>query len=331
MINQQIYSTSLDKALNKAKIYGSLDLTVLEQFNLYMYYIEFAEELKEAGSTQFDQHIIYFKQQLSLLQYKYPDIICNYKVTINQSFSDTLAENTAPTLSDVEIDLEDTSIYNFSVEDFTINYADNEGHSYKNLLINSNDFLYGKLYTNINGSLVEVNSSLLFNIEGLESGELINLIYVREEQFIFAEDVFTFRVSDNPTNYLYSTLKTIKIVATMDQDGVNLPPEDIGDLTMYVPFGTTTVFTLDMFTNQLIAPYNDPENDLIDAIRIIDISNANEGTYYYNGGILQVGQIITREDLNNGLFTHQGADVNAVRSDTLEFEARDEGSQTWVG
>ena len=62
-----------------------------------------------------------------------------------------------------------------------------------------------------------------------------------------------------------------------------------------------------------------------------DISNANDGVFKLNGVEITEGQIITREDIQAGLFTHEAADTDAIQSDVFEFEARDEGSQTWVG
>jgi hypothetical protein len=109
----------------------------------------------------------------------------------------------------------------------------------------------------------------------------------------------------------------------------NLPPT-IGDNTLTVDNNVVTVLTLDMFTSQTIAPYNDPEGDLIDAIRIDRINGTNQGVFKVSNIDIVVGQIITREQIDAGDFTHHGADINTVASDSFDFSARDEGSQIWV-
>ena len=85
-----------------------------------------------------------------------------------------------------------------------------------------------------------------------------------------------------------------------------------------------------MFTSSLTPPYNDPEGDLIDAIRIDEISTANLGQFLYNNIPVTAGQIITREDIAAGLFTHVAANQDDIYGDVFDFSARDEGSQQWV-
>ena len=91
-----------------------------------------------------------------------------------------------------------------------------------------------------------------------------------------------------------------------------------------------TVLTLAMFTGGLAPPYNDPENDLLDAIRIDEISEANKGTFYINGVAIQEGDIITREEMAANLFVHKAAQIGDITSDVFEFSARDEGSKIWI-
>lgn len=109
----------------------------------------------------------------------------------------------------------------------------------------------------------------------------------------------------------------------------NSPPT-IGDYTTTVDSNVVTVLTLDMFTSQTVAPYSDPENDLIDAIRIDRINGTNQGVFKVDNIDIVVSQIITREQINAGSFTHHGADINTVAADSFDFSARDEGSQIWV-
>jgi hypothetical protein len=115
-----------------------------------------------------------------------------------------------------------------------------------------------------------------------------------------------------------------------DPDPVTNNPPTIGDNTILVENNVVTVLTLDMFTTNTIGPYSDPEGDLIDAIRIDRIHGTNQGTFYVDGIEITKGQIITREQIDAGKFTHTGADIDTVASDGFEFSARDEGSQIWV-
>lgn len=105
----------------------------------------------------------------------------------------------------------------------------------------------------------------------------------------------------------------------------NLPPT-IADNSILVENNITTTLTIDMFTSV----YSDPENDLLDAIRIDKIHSTNLGIFYVSGIELQELQIITREQIEANLFTHVGADISIINTDSFEFSARDEGSQTWV-
>lgn len=325
MVNKQIYVTSLAKAINKAKKYGRLNFNVIDLFGLYTYYIDWAQS---TGSTTFNDIVIGLKKEAALLMYKHPDILCNYKVVIENTNTGVITPipNTAPTVSDNCVDILSATSYQFKVSDFTLNYSDAQGHPWKYLIV----------YPSItgNGEMIKKGSSPLenpvtYNIEGLSGSATINLFYSRNNTGIFGPDNFSFRISDNPPDYLYSALQTICVNATA-ASLVNQPPSDIGDRTIYVDNRTTTILTLFDFTGGLQAPYNDPEGDLIDAILIVDISNANQGKFYLNGVEIVEGQIITREDINANLFTHVGPNVDSISSDVFEFKARDEGSQIWI-
>jgi hypothetical protein len=117
---------------------------------------------------------------------------------------------------------------------------------------------------------------------------------------------------------------------TIDIEVADNQPATIGDNTIYGANRVVTILTLAMFTSELAPPYNDPEGDLIDAIRIDSISGANNGLYKLSGVNVSEGDIITREQLNAELFTHEAFDDDAESSDTFSFSARDEGSGIWV-
>lgn len=326
MINNQIYITSVAKAVINAKKTGKLNLKIVQIFNLFKYYIDFAESVKTLGITTFNEDIITLKKEIAKLQYKYPDIICNYKVVLPNDPLAINVTNNAPTVSDTVLNIGGVVTQQLKVSDFILNFADIDNDSYKSILIlpslsASGDFIYqGNIVINV----------ITINVEGLSlSADIPNLVYTRNNTAVFGPIISNFRVSDNNINSLFSSTKTISISAT-GQDGINQPPLDIGDNTIFVTNQVTTILTLTMFTTNLTPPYNDPEGDLIDAIRIIDISNSNKGIFKLSGIAIVDNQIITREDISANNFTHEGPTQDAISSDVFQFQARDEGSQIWV-
>lgn len=324
MINKQIYVTSLTKAIYSAKLRGKLDVKIILLFNLFKYYINYTENLTIAGSNQFKDITNCLKKEILKLLYKYPTILCNYKVVIPNDPEGIYIKlpNTAPTVSDNTIDIVENESYTFKVGDFLTDFYDVNNDSYKYLIIYP---IETATYGDIN-----ITTPIIINIENKNQTDLLNLIYTRTEDNIFNSDIIKFRVSDNADNFLYSNLQNIYIISTEINNSENNPPADIGDNTLYVDNRAVTIITLAMLTTGLTLPYSDPEGDLLDAIKIIDISNANTGKYYLNSVEIVVNQIITREEIEAGLFTHEGPDVDSITSDVFQFQGRDEGSKIWV-
>lgn len=156
-------------------------------------------------------------------------------------------------------------------------------------------------------------------------------VYVRGQQIDFSMFEVKFAIVDSKG--AASNVAKVTFSAT---GGSNIPdpyvnqPPTIGDAGITVDENVTTVITLDMMTAAATPPYNDPENDLVDAVRIDYIDPTNSGTYYVNGVELAVGMIITREQFAAQEFVHVGVDLDSVKTDLIQFSVRDEGSQTWV-
>lgn len=314
-INKQIYITSLNKSINLSKYRGNLDLSLLSLYNLYLYYINFTDKLQESGITLYSDINKQLKLDIDKLKYKYPDIICNYKVVINNINNIQPSTNTAPTVLPSTINIGEDNEYLFTVADFTNGYFDAEGDSYSTIII-SKDSLNGSLIYNGNEiTTIEIPVNLVNNLK-----------YIRTDENAFSNDIFKFKIADSNINKKYSLYTNI----ILNGDAIENQPATIGDNTIYTSNRTTTILSLAMFTSQLHPPYSDPEGDLIDAIRIDEISTANLGFFQLNNTNVVVGQIITREDLNAGLFTHVGPDQDAINSDVINFSARDEGSLKWV-
>jgi hypothetical protein len=327
MINRtaaQILITSSVKAYTIATKTGKLNTSVIALYNMLAYYLEFTRGIEEWNQTH-----AFLLDKMNSLVYQHPIILCNYKSKAPIGTFTSLI-NTAPTVSDNVIDIAGNTLYQFKVSDLTLNYNDAENHRYKFIVVNP-------LLLNANGTLttgstgtVAVNNPIIINIEGKASSDLINLFYNRTNLSAFGvNDYFNFRVSDNPINYLYSASHKIDIYASVGNNETNAPAT-VGDITIYKENRATTILTLAMFTSSLTPPYNDPEADLIDAIRIDEVSTANVGEFYFNGNLVQVGDIITREDLIAELLIHTAPNIDAISSDVINFSARDEGSLIWV-
>jgi hypothetical protein len=110
---------------------------------------------------------------------------------------------------------------------------------------------------------------------------------------------------------------------------VDNQPATIGDITIHVDEAVVTVIKLDTIISQSSPPYNDPENDLLDAIRIKKINPNNLGRFYLNENPIYIGMVITRQMLIDELFTHVGENINDRKSDNFTFEVRDAGSGKW--
>lgn len=127
-----------------------------------------------------------------------------------------------------------------------------------------------------------------------------------------------------------TTLESNTAIMTLDRTSVGNQPATIGDIALKVNNRLTTFITVAMVTSSLTPPYNDPEGDLIDAIRIDEISTANLGVFNYNGSPVSTGQVISKAELEANLFEHVGPNVNTIETDAINFSVRDAGSLIWV-
>ena len=104
----------------------------------------------------------------------------------------------------------------------------------------------------------------------------------------------------------------------------NLPPDVIGDNTLATPNRTDFVYTMAMFTSGTTPPYNDPEGDLADAIRVDTLPP--DGVLKLNGTPVIAGDIISSTDIDNSLFTFSPPDQDPLDADDWTFSVRDVGS-----
>jgi hypothetical protein len=307
-VYNQIAVTSVNRAVNRARATGKLNLEVLAIYDLYKYYIEFTE-----GVALYKDQNKCLKVAIEDLKYKYPEI-CKYNEYVPTVGYDAPGVNIAPTVSGTTIPLLTEDEYWFTAADFTTNFSD----------VGSPDIVLLYL-TGVPGTFT-LNGTVVTGTIAIPIEDIVTLKYTRVDDTAFSE-ALTFRVSDDdPINPLYTaiTTNTLTGAAAANQ------PATVGDNTIYTANRAVTVLTLAMFTSDLTPPYNDPETDLIDAIRLDEISTANLGTFLLNGTPVVEGQIITREDINAGFFTHSAPNQDALSSDNFSFSARDEGSLIWV-
>lgn len=112
---------------------------------------------------------------------------------------------------------------------------------------------------------------------------------------------------------------------TMDSGAyVNLPPDAVGDNTIATNNRVTVVYTEANFTTGTTPPYNDPEGDSADAIRVDTLPV--DGVLRLNGVPVIATQIIDMVDINNSLFTFVPPDQDALDQDTWTYSIRDAGS-----
>ena len=311
--NAHIYTSSVAKLTRRLEVYGTGDLNDINLLKLCYKYSCYSDDYDTIQKLD---------KIVSELQMMKNDVCMDFS---NGDFfpgdgkNDVIAPpqdvtNTAPTLLDSTINLgQNDSEYTFTLLDFTLGFSDVDGHGPGAIVIKSLP-----------------SGDLLYEGDQVIVGQIIYdptlLVYYREYAPAYTES-FNFTIFDDYVEGPLESLETtVNIIVA---DSVNLPPV-VGDNTIYSANRIETVLTLEMFTSQLAPPYNDPEADLIDAIRINEISQANQGAYYLSGTQIAEGDIITREDLIAGLFTHEGANVDEVSSDTFTFSARDEGSMIWV-
>ena len=215
--------------------------------------------------------------------------------------------------------------YKFTIADFENAYSDNNNGDFYSIRIDRSDLdglTLKRQDSPSTGNIFGENSSSI-NILKADIPKW-SLLSTSNAQYIHS---ISFKIIDYVNGvFIESNTATLTVNRTSSQN----QPATIGDITISVGNRAVTVFTLAMFTSQLTPPYNDPENDLIDAIRIDEISTANKGTFYLNGVPIVENQIITREDIVAGLFTHESANQNDIWSDAFEWSARDEGSKIWI-
>tara|TARA_R110002074_G_scaffold198877_4_gene366600 strand:- start:31775 stop:32734 length:960 start_codon:yes stop_codon:yes gene_type:complete len=312
----RIFVTSVGKASKRLEHYGDANLEGISLLKLIYKYACYSTTYKTLQRLN---------SMVSTLQLTDP-LICMERQAL-QAYSSDIGKvgivvigpdsNTAPTITSTSISLDDsTYIYTFTYNDLFSGYNDEDGGVASNFVVNTLPSIGELFYDNV---AAVVNTLYL---------DPTLLTYNRNVNTGISES-FTFSAYDDDSQVpLVSNIVTCAVTAV--EISVENEPATVGDTNIYEENRTTTVFTSADFTTNAIDEYSDPENDLLDAIKILEISAVNGGLYYYYGSVVTVDQIITREDLDAGAFYHTAADSSAITTDTISVAIRDEGSMIWV-
>lgn len=313
--NANVFVSSMIRIDKRFKFYGSGSITnisLLKMIYKYACYADMYVTLQRLDAM------------VSILQQKDPDICMNtLNFTGSRFFPEgspavnvpNNARNTAPTISANTITVTETT-YAFAASEFLVGFYDAEGDGSGDIVIK----------TLPSAGTLKLSGIAVAAGQAITQANISSLTYTRNVNTAYGTS-FTWSVYDNNQNPMQSSPAIMTVTALFNSESTNTI---IGDNTIYPANRATTTLTLAMFTTDTTDPYYDLEGDLLAAIRIDEISLENSGVFKISGTPVVVGDIITREQLLAGDFTHEGPDQDSVNSDVFAYSARDEGSLIWV-
>lgn len=341
-INKKITIQSAVKNISRAKIIGKLDMEDIYFYQILSDYLSF---------TKNDPKMITEHNSIAEMMYsiktKNPELICNFKIILpktaalgndGNSIPLSLVKNNNISSSNIDVysitkrtlfgtgTVYDT--YMFQKNDFLSKYADSNDNEFTSIILlgqqNSNNTGGSFKYNNTldSGNVFGDGNTIEIGIDDIEkwgfysdsTSEYIHTIY------------FKFTDVYNGQKY-YSPVHTLTVYRN-DAEG-NLPPS-FGDYSTTIEHGETIPISLQSVTTSLAPPYNDPEGDLLDAIRIVEISTANKGTLLFNGIPVTEMQVFTRQEIEQNRLVYQSGSYEDIWGDSFRFQGRDEGNGTWV-
>lgn len=301
-----IYLASVNKVSARLSIYGEGDILEISLLKLIYKYACNAETYSVLQRLD---------EMVSKLQQKDNDICMDVlNISSAPEYLPTIyaaVTNQAPSVDGSTITvIEDTKA--FTLSNFNTNFSDPEGDLFGSIFIKT---LPSNGTLSYNGIAVTINQSI---------PDPTLLIYTRNDNGSYGT-TFTFAVTDdNVENPRESSAATMTV--TVDAIVLDNSPATMGDIAFSDNNRIQHVFTMAEFN----LAYADIDGDLMDAIRIDEISDANVGVYTFFGVAVTVGQIITREEINAGAFVHVAPDQNAIGTDSITISVRDEVNRTWV-
>jgi hypothetical protein len=310
-----VFISSLNKLCKRFAYYGEGSITNISLLKLVYKYACYAQTYTTI--QRLDSIVSY-------LQRTDPDIVM--QVTGLTGYSDGVitpvavvegVDVTRPTVSGAAVTVT-PQIYTFETIEFLTSFADADGDLPNLITIKT---------LPANGTLA-CNGGPIVAPFTFTDGSL--LVYTRSVDTAYGTS-FTYTVTDaNCQVPMESLPATITVTVEELVPDIENEPAVIGDRAQYSGNRTVTVFSVVDFTTETIAPYFDPENNDLDAIRVDEVSTANTGVFFYLGSPVITGQVITNAELSSGAFYHEGPDSNSITTDTFEASVRDTGSMIWV-
>lgn len=314
--NAEIYVTSVGNISKRLEYYGDVDITKISLLKLIYKYACYSVTYSQLQRLN---------TMVSWLQTTSPYIClekqaqrgADYVNPVGVVAIDVGGVNIAPTITDNSFNVSDSDQnYTFTTSDIYSGFSDPNGNLPGDFVIKSLPTIGTLTY---NGQPISINS--LYPDPTL-------LVYTRANNTSYV-DTFTWSVyDDEPQVPLESNTATM--TGNIEEIINENEPPTIGDRADYAANRATTIFSVADFTTETIAPYYDPENNELDAIRIDEISDANTGIYYYYGNPVTEGQVITASELESGVFYHVGPDSNSISTDSFNASVRDNVNLTWV-
>ena len=217
-----------------------------------------------------------------------------------------------------------STAHTFTLADFTTDttpaYADPEGDPLAAIKITS---------LPDTGTLTLSNSNVNVN-DTVTSQQLIDgdLVYTPiTDLYGYLDSGMEFTVSDTGSNTF--TSKPFQIVFQVEDD-INEAPSIVGNGEADIQVGDTYVFTRASLTSQLNPPYEDPENNPAENLRVVSLPTFGELTL--NSKPLIEGSIVPFTDIDSGLFVYQNDSLTQEGAlEGFEFEISDTGSGEYRG
>tara|TARA_R100000541_G_scaffold50758_1_gene58062 strand:+ start:7665 stop:8621 length:957 start_codon:yes stop_codon:yes gene_type:complete len=313
--NARIYVASVANVTKRLVHYGDVkieNISLLKLIYKYSCYSSTYSQLQRldkmvAHLQRVDPYICLERQAASTASYTAPVGIVNIGAD----------GNNAPTLTSSAITANDSGDpYVFTYLDLFSGYSDDGSGNIGSFVVNS----------------LPANGTLLYNGFEITIGTLLydvtKLVYNRSVDDAYSTSFTYYAYDDDAQLPLPSNAVSCAITVEQITEDNNLPT--IGNRNIYADNRTTTVLTLQDFTSLAVAAYNDIDGDPLQAVKVIEISEVNSGTYYYYGSVLTVGQIITADELSSGALYHIASDSNGIATDTLEVAIRDHEDSDWV-
>jgi len=215
------------------------------------------------------------------------------------------------------ISIDSGTSYQYSLADFTTGtepqYSDPEGDALAYIKILSLPAT-GGLY--LNGVSVNIND--VIDAGNVSTGNFVYQSiagpYVSAYSFDLA-DVGSNSLSGLGAGYMSMNVTSVK----------NLPPSQIGDLSILVSYGDTVTFTPESFTSYTTPVYLDPEGDAPSRLKILDLPAS--GLLVFNGTNVVANQIIDFTEIAlEYLVYYPDASITTFQSLEFNFAVSDAGS-----